>query len=81
MKTVYCIGFEDDGQFVADWYERMDVRDECKLTTGAAKEIYFDFTAPLESTSDQITAMVDDMAWFKFTFPHKECQVTEDVES
>ena len=37
MKTVYCIGFEDQGRFVADWYEYEDVRDKDKLSTGQKK--------------------------------------------
>ncbi len=79
MKTVYCIGFEDQGRFVADWYEYEDVRDKDKLSTGAEKEIYFEVAVPPESSSEQITAMADDLSWFKFTYPRKEDQSIEVV--
>ena len=43
------------------------------------KEIYFEVAVPPESTSEQITAMADDLSWFKFTYPRKEDQSFEVV--
>ena len=55
------------------------MRDKDKLSTGAEKEIYFEVAVPPESTSEQITAMADDLSWFKFTYPRKEDQSIEVV--
>jgi len=77
---IYCIGYEERKQIVADWYTSEEAR---ALFIGASgtKEVLFTFTVSAQANDEQISAMADDLAWFKCTFPATGVSTEESVEA
>lgn len=69
MRSIFCVGYEERGEVVADWYTSEQARDEWLGQSGASREVAFFFGVPECTTEDQITAIADDLAWLKYTYP------------
>ena len=81
FKTVFCIGFMCLGSAAADWYNNKEARDDDKGSTGAEREVYFEFKVPMTLSDDQVTAMADDMAWFYLKYPAAKIIEAQEVEA
>lgn len=69
MRSIFCVGYEERGEVVADWYTSEQARDEWLGASGAKKEVVFYFGVTECTTQEQISAIATDLAWLKYTYP------------
>lgn len=67
-RLIFCIGYEERHDVVADWYTSEEARAPFIGASGC-DEVLFSFTVSEQTSDAQISAMAEDLAWFKCTFP------------
>lgn len=67
-REIFCIGYEEHKEIVADWYVSLDAR-EPFIGTSEKREVLFSFRVDSQVNDEQISAMAIDLAWFKVNFP------------
>ena len=67
-RLIFCIGYEERNDIVADWYTSEKARTPFIGASGC-EEVLFSFSVSAQTSDVQISAMAEDLAWFKCTFP------------
>lgn len=79
-RLIYCIGYEERNQIVADWYTSQEARAPFIGASGS-EEVLFTFTVSEQTCDAQISAMAEDLAWIKCTFPATGVSTEHAVEA
>lgn len=67
-REIYCIGYSERQEIVADWYTSAEARG-LFLGSSGKREVIFSFPVGREVDDERISEIATDMAWFRLNFP------------